>query len=135
MEYKKIIIDSSVIVSFFNKDDGNFKKALKYNEYFKMDQWMPDIVFYESLTVLKTKIKNKECLDRFIAYATESSQVMIRLFYEDNKDVLRTFTHDTSGKLSYVDALLVHLSRKYQVLTFDEDLKKEIRKYEGSLIE
>lgn len=135
MEYKKIIIDSSVIISFFNEEDGNHKKALQYTNCFKEEQWMPDIVFYEVLSVLKTKTKNKHVLEEFIAYATESRQVTIRLFYEDNKDVLRTFTHETSGKLSYTDALLVHLSRTYKVLTFDEELKKQIKKYEGGLID
>lgn len=135
MEYKKIIIDSSVIISFFNEEDSNHKKSLQYTDHFKEEQWMPDIVFYEVLSVLKTKTKNKQALEEFIAYATESRQVTIRLFYEYNRDVLRTFTHETSGKLSYTDALLVHLSRTCKILTFDEELKKQIRKYEGRLVE
>jgi predicted nucleic acid-binding protein len=135
MEYKRIIIDSSVWIAAFNEEDSNYKKVLKYKDYFEEEQWMPDIVFYEVLSVLKTKIKKKESLDKFIIYAKENGNISIRLFYEDNKDVLRTFTHETSGKLSYVDALLVHLSRKYHILTFDEDVKKQIQKYEGFLIE
>jgi len=135
MEYKRIIIDSSVWISAFNENDSNHKKALTYKDNFEEEQWMPDIVFYEVLSVLKTKIKNKESLDKFIMYAKENGNILIRLFYEDNKDILRTFTHETSGKLSYTDALLVHLSRTYDVLTFDEELKKQIKKYEGGLIE
>lgn len=134
MEYKRIIIDSSVWIAAFNEDDSNHKKALTYKKNFEEEQWMPDIVFYEVLSVLKTKIKNIESLDKFIMYAKENGNILIRLFYEENREVLRTFTHETSGKLSYTDALLVHLSRTYEVLTFDEDLKKQIKKYEGNLI-
>lgn len=134
MEYKKIIIDSSVIISAFNKDDSNHEKALSYKDQFEEEQWMPDIVFYEVLSVLKNKIKNKILLDNFIAYATSQGNITIRLFYEYNREVLKNFIHETSGRLSYVDSLLVYLSHEYSILTFDDNLKNEIRKVGGHLV-
>lgn len=134
MEYKTTIIDSSVWISAFNSEDANNKLALQYVEYFEQEQWVPDIVFYEVLSVLKNKLKNKALLDKFVDYTKNNGNISIRLFYEHNREVLKTFTYETTGRLSYVDSLLVYLSRDYWILTFDEDIKKEIKKIGGKLI-
>jgi predicted nucleic acid-binding protein len=134
MEYKNIIIDSSVWISAFNKEDSNNKKALSYESYFENEQWMPDIIFYEVLSVLKNKIKDRSLLNDFVDYTKNNGNISIRLFYEYNREVLKTFIYEKSGTLSYVDALLVYLSHEYTILTFDKDLKDEIKKIGGNVI-
>lgn len=135
MENKKIIVDSSVWISLLNDKDSKYSYASKYNPILTQEQWMPDIVFYEVLSVLKNKVSNKVLLENFIEFATESSNVVIRLFYENNREVLKIFTNEVTGTLSYVDSLLVYLSHEYEILTFDQDLKKEIKKVGGKLVE
>lgn len=135
MDYKKIIIDSSVWISAFNKEDSNHKKALAFASSYEEEQWMPDIVFYEVLTVLKNKIKDTSLVDEFVQYATTNGNILIRLFYEYNSEVLKTFIHETSARLSYVDSLLVYLSRDFKILTFDDNLKTQIRNIGGGLVE
>ncbi len=134
MEYNNIIIDSSVWLAFFNKKDTCHNKALSYTSLIFQEQTMPDIVFYESITVLKNKLKQDPLLDQFIRYATESAQLTIRLFYEYNREVLKLFNSPVAEGLSYVDSLLLYLSRDYHILTFDESLKARIKKYGGLLV-
>ncbi len=134
MEYKKFIIDSSVIISFFNIGDSNYKKAQIFLNYFLKEQDMPDIIFYEVISVLKTKIKNRDILNKFIDYTTKSSQVTIRLYHENNRQFLNTFLEEETNNLSYVDSLLLNLSDTHHILTFDDNLKEAIQKRGGKLI-
>lgn len=134
MESKNIIIDTNVWVSFFNEEDSNHAKSLKYKDLYFSEQTMPDLIFYESLTIFKNKVKNYTLLDRFKTFAAESRQVVIRLFYENNIDVLKLFINENKDGLSYVDALLLYLSKDYHILTFDENLRKRIKESGGKLI-
>lgn len=135
MEYKKIIIDTSVWVSLFNEEDSNYKKALKFKCVCFGEQTMPDLIFYETLTILKNKIKDVKLLNRFTEFTYNNLDVTIRLFYENNIDVLKLFLNEKKDGLSYVDTLLLFLSKEYHILTFDEDLKKKIREVGGKLID
>lgn len=134
MEYKKIIIDTSVWVSLFNEEDSNYKKALRYKSVCFGEQTMPDLIFYETLTILKNKIKDVKLLNKFSEFTYNNLDVTIRLFYENNIDVLKLFLNEKKDGLSYVDTLLLFLSKEYHILTFDEDLKKRIKQSGGKLI-
>jgi predicted nucleic acid-binding protein len=134
MESKNIIVDSSVWISLFNHEDSNHKKAISFEEILLKEQIMPDLVFYESLTILKNKIKNNELLKEFNIFATDSLNVTIKLFYENNRDVLNLFIREYKDGLSYVDVLLLYLSNDYHILTFDEKLKKRIKECGGKLV-
>lgn len=133
MEYKKTIIDTSVWVALFLKDDSNHTKSLKYKDLFIQEQIMPDLIFYETLTVLRNKSKDNTPLNLFIGLATENLDITIRLFYENNVDVLKLFINEDKGGLSYIDTLLLFLSKEYHILTFDEKLKKRIKQLGGKL--
>ncbi len=134
MEYNNIIVDTNVWVGYFNKDDSNHIKSLKYKNLLIQDQIMPDIVFYESLTVLRNKSKNNEPLNAFTDYATKAVQISIKLFYENNRDVLNLFIREHKDGLSYVDVLLLYLSNEYHILTFDDKLRQRIKEVGGKLV-
>jgi predicted nucleic acid-binding protein len=134
MESKKIIIDTSVWVALLIKSDSNHPKTLKYKNLVIQEQVMPDLIFYETLTVLRNKSKDDYPLKTFIGFTTENIDITIRLFYEDNRDVLRLFINEHKDGLSYVDTLLLFLSREYHILTFDEKLRKRIKESGGKLV-
>jgi predicted nucleic acid-binding protein len=133
MEYKNTIIDTNIWVSFFNEEDENHNKTRSFQHLFFNEQIIPDLVFYETLTVLKNKVKDNIILDKFKNFATESEQVTIKLFYENNRDVLNLFIREKKGGLSYVDTLLLYLSKEYYILTFDKELTKRIKESGGLL--
>lgn len=133
MEYNNFIIDSGVWIASLNEDDSNHKKALLFDPLYVREQTIPDIVFYEVLTVLKNK-KLNDPMNMFIEYTTKESCVGIRLFYEYNREVLKLFSSPIAEGLSYVDTLLLYLSRNYYILTFDERLQKRIKEFGGLLI-
>lgn len=133
MEYKNVLVDSSVWYAFFSEDDSNHEKALIFKDLYFQEQIMPDIVFYETVTVLKRKAA-RQALDQFIFYATEAMQITIRLFYEYNSEVLKLFHSESAQGLSYVDSLLLYLSKEYHILTFDEELKKLINQFGGKYV-
>lgn len=133
MEYKNIIVDSSVWYAFFSEDDSNHEKALIFKDLYFQEQTMPDIVFYETMTVLKRKAA-RQALDKFIFYSTESMQITIRLFYEYNREVLRLFYSESAQGLSYVDSLLLYLSKEYYILTFDTELMNRIKESGGKYV-
>ena len=135
MEYKNIIIDSSVWIAYLREVDTNHQKALAFEHLYALEQTIPDIVFYETLTVLKNKRNNIDAYNNFIQFATTSPYVTIRLFYEYNREVLKLFSSPVAEGLSYVDTLLLYLSRDYYILTFDDRLRERIKEYKGLLIE
>jgi predicted nucleic acid-binding protein len=134
MESKNIIVDSSVWISLFNHEDSNHKKAMSFEKILLEEQIMPDLIFYESLTILKNKIKNTDLLREFNIFATDSLNITIKLFYENNRDILNLFIREYKDGLSYVDVLLLYLSNNYHILTFDEKLRKRIKESGGKLV-
>jgi predicted nucleic acid-binding protein len=134
MESKKIIIDTSVWIAMLIKSDSNHAKSLKYKSIIMLEQIMPDLIFYETLTVLRNKSKDNNMLNLFIGFTNENTDMTIRLFYENNVDVLKLFVNEHKDGLSYIDTLLLFLSREYHILTFDEKLKKRIKESGGKLV-
>ena len=133
MESKKIIIDTSVWIAMLIKSDSNHAKSLKYKSLIMLEQIMPDLIFYETLTVLRNKSKDNNMLNLFIGFTNENTDMTIRLFYENNIDVLKLFVKEHKDDLSYIDTLLLFLSGEYHILTFDEKLKKRIKESGGKL--
>jgi predicted nucleic acid-binding protein len=134
MESKKIIADTNIWVALFNEYDSDHKSIVKYANFLGGEQMMPDLIFYETLTVLRNKSENNNPLNTFIEFATRSKLVNIRLFYENNADVLNLFVKEHKDGLSYIDTLLLFLSKDYHILTFDKKLKKRIKESGGNLI-
>lgn len=130
----KTIIDTNIWIAYFNESDHDHKKSLVYKEICFSEQTMPDLVFYETLTILKNKVKDAILLNRFNTFATQNLDITIQLFYEHNAEILNMFINDNKDGLSYTDTLLLYLSKEYSILTFDTKLQKRIKEYGGKLI-
>ncbi len=133
MVSNNIIIDSSAWVAILHTEDSDHKKALGYKDLFIQEQTIPDIIFYETLTVLKNKLSNTAVVDNFIQYSS-SSHITVRLYYEYNQEVLKLFTQNISKDLSYTDTLLLYLSKDNYILTFDKRLQKAIKNFGGKVL-
>lgn len=134
MEYNNIIIDTSVWVAYLSGADSSHQRALAFSDLYIQEQTIPDIVFYETMTVLKNKLGKTSLIENFTNYAIQEPHITIRLFYEYNREVLKLFNSPIAEGLSYVDTLLLYLSRDYHILTFDEKLKDRIKKFGGLLV-
>lgn len=134
MESKNIILDTNVWVSLFNDKDINHNKVKKSLGKFLENQIMPDLVFYETITVLKFKA-GLDISVNFIDFAKDNKDITIKLFYEDNRDLIALIYDDRFRKLSYTDILLLYLSRKNTIVTFDKELIKNIKLIKGRVME
>jgi predicted nucleic acid-binding protein len=118
------LIDSSVLIAFFRKNDSCHNQALDL--FFKFDRFLVlDYVLAETLTVLKQKsgqsvtaacndfIQNSDC---FVWEKITSD------YFLDTVE----FVTSTNNKLSFVDTLLLLKSKRenLEILTFDKELKK-----------
>ncbi len=135
MESKKIIVDTNIWVALFNEHDSDHKRVVKYIDLLGEEQIMPDLIFYETLTVLRNKSEDNDPLETFIEFTTKAQLVTIRLFYENNSDILTLFINEHKDGLSYIDTLLLFLSKEYHILTFDKKLKKRIKDSGGKLLD
>lgn len=126
------ILDTNVWVSFFDEDDSNNKKAESILKSLskEKEQIMPDLVFYETLTVLKIKT-NLQLSKEFMDSVKDNRDVTIRLFYEYNRMVAELMINPLYKHLSYIDTLLLYLSKTYTIVTFDKQLIQAIDLYGG----
>ncbi len=133
MVYKdnNIIIDSNIWISYFSNIDSNHTKAKNILETFSCDyQIMPDLVFYEVITVLKNKSSFENSM-MFIDFIKNNKDITIQLFYEQNREVLDLSGNKEFVNLSYVDTLLLYLSKTHTIVTFDKQLIEAIDLYGG----
>lgn len=132
MEYKDIeyILDTNVWVSSLCLQDTNHKVAQIIIERIPAEQIIPDVVFYEVLTVLKLKI-DLEIAFNFMEFVKNNVDITIKLYYENNRTLAELMLDKRFIKLSYVDILLLYLSKEYTIVTFDKELVKAIEIYGG----
>ncbi|MFA5049971.1 MAG: PIN domain-containing protein [Candidatus Micrarchaeia archaeon] len=121
------IADSSFLVSLFVPHDENHEKAkekfIKTNE----EILIPDIILYETLTVINYKLGYAEKKSIFQKIISNSSFVVEHLTPSELKDTLNSFILSES-KLSFPDVLVLNLAtkRKSEILVFDKNIIKEI---------
>ncbi len=121
-----VIIDSSVWVAFFNKNDSQHDKAKKIFNGLKLKVILPEYVFIEVSTILLMKA-GKKIAEKFIEIAQDNSDVEIYLSNGDLfLDTVRLFKNSAQKKLSFVDISLLFLSESYKIITFDKNLQKAI---------
>lgn len=61
----------------------------------------------------------------------DNRDVTIRLFYEYNRMVAELMINSLYKHLSYIDTLLLYLSKTYTIVTFDKQLIQAIDLYGG----
>lgn len=127
-----IIFDSSVWVAFFNDKDSQHKKAREAVSLAGGFTVLPEYIVTETASVLLVRV-NKESSEEFLEAITGNPSVKILL--SDGElfwGVLTLFREKENKKLSFVDASLLFLSSKYEVVSFDKELEKSIKKRRGA---
>lgn len=121
------ILDTSVWIALFHKEDSQHKKALALTTKLK-EIVVPEYVILEVCTVLRAKAGGGVA-EQFLEYALNSDNVTV--LYSDSKlfgGTTKLFQHTHSKKLSFVDTALLYLSRTHDVVTFDKELARAIER-------
>jgi len=122
-----MILDSSVWVALYNESDSQHAKAVRLASSLS-DIALPEYILLETSSILRAKA-GEEVSDTFLEYSLDSAEVTVLYSSPDLlHDTVRLFRKLKNTKLSFVDAALLHLSREYEVITFDKALDKEIKK-------
>jgi predicted nucleic acid-binding protein len=124
-----MIADTSLLISFYIKDDVNHTKAVEKLERHKQFLVMPDYVVGETATVLLYK-KNLKISKLFLETIENTQSIkLLNTTASDLKGILETFKHQKK-QLSFVDAAVVYHARRLRlgVLAFDGNIHKEIEK-------
>ena len=125
---KKVILDSSVFIAYLNENDSQHKKALLIFKNLSVESILiSEYVLLEVLTVIQNKVSKSQALKfkNFIIENFSDSILRSDDFFGDTFDLFG----ENSGKLSFVDVSLLVLSKKYEVITFDKNLKRAIGSY------
>ncbi len=119
-----MMIDSSIWVALFDKNDSCHAEAVKLMENLN-SKFIKLInhVYAEVLTVLKNKKLNNEC-QKFINFLS-ITKIKIN-FSNENSFTLANFLFFQFKKLSFADCLLISMSNlnNTELMTFDKALKK-----------
>ena len=123
-----IILDSNIWISYLDKNDNQHKKAEKIFRKTNAVIIVPEYVIIEVCTVLLKKT-NKETANGFIKIVFDNQNTEILFFNEIIfLSFVNNFENVCNKKLSFIDIALLHLSKSYQIITFDKDLEKAIKK-------
>jgi len=123
-----IILDSNVWVSYLNKDDSQHKKAKKVFQETDDSIVVPEYVIIEVCTILLKKT-DKETANNFIELVFNNQNTEVLFFSEFIfGEFVDNFKDTQNKKLSFIDTALLYLSKSYQVITFDKELQKTIKK-------
>ncbi len=124
-----VILDSNVWIAFLNKNDSNHKKADEiFNKLANRREKIiiTEYILLEVVTVLSQKV-GKKLADQFIEIAGNTKRIEIISSSADFlNDVLTFYLKQKNRNLSFVDYSLLYLSRQYEILTFDKELKRKI---------
>ena len=120
------ILDSNIWIAFFNENDSQHKKAEKIFKELNAAIALPECIIIEVASILLFKAGRKTA-NNFIKSIADNEDVEIlpssELFLNM---VINNFIHSSSDKLSFVDVALLRLSKSYQVITFDMNLRKAV---------
>lgn len=130
-----IIFDSSVWVALFNDKDSQHEKAknliVSANKNSRDVIVLPEHIVAETASVLLLK-SGKETAVAFLEATIDNfrSKILLsdpELFW----GTFSLFREKENKKLSFVDVSLLFLSSKYEVVSFDRELEKAIKKLRG----
>jgi len=121
-----VILDSNIWIAFFNKADSQHAKAKKVLQKNNNKLVITEYILLEVASVLCLRSK-KLVADKFLEMATNNKDIEVLASSEIflNKIVSEFFKHKTKY-LSFVDISLVHLSGRYEIVTFDKKLDRVI---------
>lgn len=123
-----MILDSNVWIALYYEEDSQHKKALRLAPSF-LRIAIPEYIILETSTILLVKV-GKEASEKFLDHVFDNREITIlfstREFFQET---VKVFREKNDKKLSAIDASLLHLSAEHEVITFDKDLEKAIKKY------
>lgn len=123
-----MILDSNVWIALYLEEDSQHKKALKLAPSF----WqvaIPEYIILETCTILLLKA-GKGVSEKFLDYVFDNREVTVLFSTRDFfQETVRVFREKNEKKLSATDASLLYLSNDHEVITFDKDLEKAIKKH------
>lgn len=122
------ILDSNVWIAFFYESDSQHKKAEQILKNLGAFIVVPEYVVVEVSSIL-----------RFNAGEKISNMFLDSIFDNENTGILpsdenffnsvvENFKNYENRRLSFVDTALLCLSESYDVITFDKDLQKAIKR-------
>ena len=123
-----MILDSNVWIALYLEEDSQHKKALKLKPFFRQVA-VPEYVILETCTILLAKA-GESVSEKFLDYVFDNREVTVlfstREFFQET---IKAFRDKNGKKLSAIDTSLLYLSKEHEVITFDKDLEKAIKRY------
>ena len=122
------ILDSNIWVAFFNESDNQHKKAEKVFRKIGDSMIITEYVILEVTSVL-TMRASKNIADKFMKLVMDNENIKILLSNENSfKKTVKNFLNYPKNNLSFADISLLSLSEKYDIITFDKNLEKAVKK-------
>jgi len=125
MDVKKII-DSNIWIARFDKNDSTHEVALKVFESLNSQILITQFIISEVSTILQFKLW-KEYSNSFLNWILKSENIEI-LEEIESFELINFYTKNDFKKLSFIDHSLLLLSKEFEIITFDKDLNKLIKK-------
>ncbi|MFH2105803.1 MAG: PIN domain-containing protein [Candidatus Micrarchaeota archaeon] len=125
-----MILDSSFLISFYDKDDSNHEKAISMmKNYVDRKFLLSEYVIGETATVLLYK-NGLEASKAFLETVQQAENFRIIFVSEDDFGKIIDIYKKQKHQLSFIDASLVYLARTTgsELISFDEDLLKEVKR-------
>ena len=123
-----MIFDSNIWIAHLDESDSTSKQAdVLFRKHTGSRVTVPDFVIAEVVSVLKVK-KQSERASVFLDFVENNADVSILLTGFYFKDFVQAQHSYQNTKLSFNDIALVVLAKQYEILTFDKELQKVLRK-------
>lgn len=126
-----ILLDSSFLFAYLQESDTNHQQALSDAKKVREESLiMPQDILKELVTLICYKISSSEAIKVYKLFTMENSPIIILDNHEsDLHKCLNLFEELSPHKISYVDCLLIYLSKKLnaKVLSYDKKLNKYIQ--------
>ena len=127
MESESIIIDSSVIISYFWTQDSNHSKAIEcFNKLDKFQTiYITNLLVLEIVTVLSQRIGKIKVQDFVNTFIDKQKEVFVS--ENDNKTILNEYLFLQNKNVSFVDLSTCFIAKKFDIkyiATFDKHFNK-----------
>ena len=139
MAKEKILIDSSVLVSLYNPQDGQHQKAkrlIKSLAKKEVEFFIHPLVILEILTVLKQRGPAKvfKEVKEYLFNPTLYTLLKEKFFLQPDDFVFRIF--EENKNISLVDAKLIEVAflKNFTLLTLDKNLQKVAKRYKVAVL-
>lgn len=122
------LFDTNVWVAIANEEDSLHDKAMRAFARAKRPILLPEYVLVETGNIL-TYRAGKPFADKFLDEAIHNADIELLFAGKETAlHAIRFFQSAPHPGLSFVDTFLLYLSKGYDVITFDKQLDKLIRK-------